>query len=105
MTDQFKNAIIEFNKEKQRFEREKEIFQIDIKTFMREKGIPVKVYFFGNRFGLDIDLNIHNWYDVPRKISLDVLSDFCKEFGCDFEYTACDGDRWIFSFDKLDIGY
>ena len=31
--------------------------------------------------------------------------DFCKEFGCDFEYNNCDGDRWVFSFNGMTIGY
>jgi len=95
---QFKDVLIEFDKVKQNLENEKKIFKIDVIVFMRKRGIPVKVLFFGDTFGLDIDININNVGKVPRKIPLDVLTDFCKEFGCDFEYTACDGDRWIFSF-------
>lgn len=101
----FRNVLIEFDKVKQNIEREKKTFAFDVKEFMRNKGIPVKVLFFGKTFGLDIDLNVSNWQDVPRKIPLDVLSDFCKEFGCDFEYNTCDGDRWIFSFNGMTIGY
>ena len=101
----FINVLIEFDKVKQNIEREKKIFAFDVKEFMRNKGIPVKVLFFGKTFGLDIDLNVSNWQDVPRKIPLDVLSDFCKEFGCDFEYNNYDGDRWIFSFNGMTIGY
>lgn len=102
---QFKDVLIEFDKAKQNLNDAKRSFQVDIIVFMRKRGIPVKVLFFGDSFGLDIDLNIKNWRDVPRKIPLDVLTDFCKEFGCEFEYTACDGDRWIFSFGGLSIGY
>ena len=101
----FINVLIEFDKVKQNIEREKKIFAFDVKEFMRNKGIPVKVLFFGKTFGLDIDVNVSNWQDVPRKIPLDVLSDFCKEFGCDFEYNNYDGDRWIFSFNGMTIGY
>ena len=101
----FRNVLIEFDKVKQNIEREKKTFAFDVKEFMRNKGIPVKVLFFGNTFGLDIDLNVSNWQDVPRKIPLDVLSDFCKEFGCEFEYNNYDGDRWIFSFNGMKIGY
>lgn len=101
----FRNVLIEFDKVKQNIEREKKTFAFDVKEFMRNKGIPVKILFFGKTFGLDIDVNVNNWQDVPRKIPLDVLSDFCKEFGCEFEYTNCDGHRWIFSFDKLNMGY
>ena len=101
----FINALIEFDKVKQNIEREKKTFAFDVKEFMRNKGIPVKILFFGKTFGLDIDVNVSNWQDVPRKIPLDVLSDFCKEFGCDFEYNTRDGDRWIFSFKGMTIGY
>ena len=90
----FKKCLIEFEKTKREF-----VF--NVKEFMRDKGIPVKLTFFGDTFGLDID----NMRDVPRKIPLDVLTDFCKDFGCEFEYTCCDGNRWIFSFNKLNMGY
>lgn len=101
----FRNVLIEFDKVKQNIEREKKTFAFDVKEFMRNKGIPVKVLFFGKTFGLDIDVNVSNLQDVPRKIPLDVLSDFCKEFGCDFEYNNYEGDRWIFSFNGMTIGY
>ena len=101
----FRNVLIEFDKVKQNIEREKKTFAFDVKEFMRNKGIPVNVLFFGKTFGLDINVNVSNLQDVPRKIPLDVLSDFCKEFGCDFEYNNYDGDRWIFSFNGMTIGY
>ena len=105
MTEQFKDVLIEFDKAKQNLDDAKRTFQFDVIVFMKKRGISVRVLFFGNSFGLDIDLNVSNWQDVPRKIPLDVLSDFCKEFGCEYEYTNCDGDRWIFSFNGLSMGY
>ena len=101
----FKNVLIEFDKTKENLKREKKTFEFDVREFMRNKGIPVKILFFGNTFGLDINLNVSNWQDVPRKIPLDVLSDFCNEFGCDFEYNNCDGNRWVFSFNGMDMKY
>lgn len=101
----FRNILIEFDKVTQNLVREKKTFEVDVKEFMRNKGIPVKILFFGKTFCLDIDVNVSNRQDIPRKIPLDVLSDFCKEFGCDFEYNTCDGDRWIFSFNEMKIGY
>ena len=101
----FKSCLVEFDKAKQIMDEEKIIFAFDVMEFMRDKGIPVKILFFGNTFGLDIDLNVKNWEDIPRKIPLDVLSDFCKEFDCQFEYSNCDGGRWIFSFNGLNMGY
>ena len=105
MTERFKDVLIEFDKARQNLDDAKRTFQIDVIVFMKKRGIPVRVLFFGNSFGLDIDLNVSNWQDVPRKIPLGVLSDFCKEFGCEYEYTNCDGDRWIFSFNGLGMGY
>ena len=101
----FKNILIEFDKVTQNLEKEKRTFKFDVQEFMRDRGIPVKVLFFGDTFGLDIDLNVHNWRDVPRKIPLDVLTDFCKEFGCEYERTIDSGDRWIFSFNGLSVGF
>lgn len=101
---QFKQYLLNFDKAKKTLEQEKMNFKFDVIGFMRNNGIPVKVLFFGNTFGLDIDVNIHNFSNVPRKIPLNVLSDFCEEFGCDFEYTNCDGERYIFSFNGLNMG-
>jgi len=101
----FKKCIIDFNKAKKDLEKSKRDFKYEVMDFMRDKGIPVNVLFFGDTFGLDIRLNIDNWQNIPRKIPLDVLTDFCKEFGCEFEYTNCDGERYIFSFNGLSLGY
>ena len=105
MNEQFKEAIIEFDKATQKFENEKRTFEYDVKIFMRDKGIPIKIAFFGSTFGLDIDLDAPNGSDIPRKIPINVLYDFCNEFGCDFERTACDGERWIFTFNGLNMTY
>ena len=103
MTKRFKNCLIEFDKAKQKLEREKTTFIFDVKEFMRDKGIPVRVLFFGDTFGLDIVVTMDNFRDVPRTIPLNVLMDFCDEFGCEFQYNNCDGNRWIFSFNGLDM--
>lgn len=101
----FKDCLVEFNNIKQELEYNKLKFAHEVSEFMRNKGIPVKVLFFGDCFGLDIDLNVPDWENVPLKIPLNVLTDFCNEFGCDFECTACKGERWIFGFDGLVMGY
>lgn len=102
---QFKNCLIEFDKAKQTFKRKKVAFVVDVMKFMEDKDIPIKVLFFGDTFGLDIVVNRYNFRDVPRTIPLKVLMDFCDEFGCEFQYTCCDGSRWIFSFNGLDMGH
>lgn len=101
----FKNFIINYDNVKQDFKKEQRAFKNDVRKFMLDKGIPVKVLFFGNTFGLDIDINFNNVGNVPRKIPLGFLMDFCKSFGCEFEYTNCDGKRYIFSFNGLTVGY
>ena len=100
----FKDCLIEYDKSKQNLKKNKRKFKYNVIEFMRNKGIPIKVLFFGNTFGLDIAININNVGNVPRKIPLDVLTDFCNKFGCEFEYTNCDGKRYIFSFNGLDMG-
>ena len=37
------------------------------------------------------------------KMTSKVLFDFCQEFGCEFTHTACDGDRYFFTFDDVDM--
>lgn len=105
---QFKDVLIEFDKAKRNLYSAKISFKADVTVFMKERGIPIKVSFFGDAFGLDIDYSVQDCdflRKTPRKIPLDVLTDFCKEFGCEFEYTNCEGRRYIFSFDKLDMLY
>lgn len=104
MNNRFKACLMEFDEITQKLKEEKREFAYAVETFMENKGIPVKVLFFGDTFGLDIRVTWDNYKDVPRKIPLNVLSDFCEEFGCEFEYTNCDGNRYIFTFGKLDMG-
>ena len=67
---------------------------------MENNGIKgIKLMFFGDAFGLDL------FSSNVSKIPLNVLVDFCEEFGCTFEYTNSDGHRYIFSFDGLSMGF
>lgn len=56
-----------------------------------------------------VEQNIHYYYGGDEVISsnfeftAEVLADFCKEFECEFEKTACDGDRYIFSLKDVDM--
>ena len=102
---EFKKSIIEFEKAKQELNKSKRKFVFDVKEFMRMHEIPVRVLFFGTTFGLDIEINWNNIGNAPRKIPLNVLTDFCNTFGCEFEYINCDGKRYIFSFDGLSMEY
>jgi len=103
--ENFKDCLIEFNKTKQNFNEIKEQFVYDVYDFMENKGILVRVLFFGDTFGLDIKRNWDNMTNSPRKIPLNVLTEFCNTFGCEFEYTKCGGSRYIFSFDGLNMEY
>ena len=100
---QFKDALINYNEAVQNLIEAKKSFKAAVVAFMKEKGIPVRVEFFGDTFGVDIRCRAMR--DTPLKIPLDVLTDFCKEFGCEYEYTNCDGKRYLFSFNKLDMRF
>lgn len=61
-----------------------------ITWFAIEKDIH---YYYG---GVEI---IHTDFDFSSK----VLYEFCEEFECEFDRTVCDGDRYIFTFDDVDM--
>lgn len=58
-------------------------------------------------FGVEKDL--HYYFSGSEIIKTDfkftakVLADFCEEFDCEFDHTSCDGDRYIFTFDDVDM--
>ena len=47
MTKNFKDCLIEFDKAQQNLNKSKTNFILDVRNFMRDKGVPVKVLFFG----------------------------------------------------------
>ena len=105
VNERFKQSLIEFHKSKNDYNKEKGIFASDVEYFMDRQGIPVRVHFFGQRFGVDIKRTISTYRTVPNKIPLNVLMKFCEEFGCEFEKTCCNGNRYFFTFGKLDMSY
>ena len=105
MNNIFKRDLLIYKKAQEQFDKDKKRFRTEIILFFGKYDIPVKVLFFGKTFGIDIDINLSNIGEVPHKIPVEVLYDFCKEFGCDFEETVCDGSRWIFSFEGMFMGY
>lgn len=57
-----------------------------------------------------IEKDIHYYYggaelidDKDFKFTSQVLFDFCNEFECEFDHTSCDGDRYIFTFNDVDM--
>ena len=56
-----------------------------------------------------VEKNIHYYYggntiiDTDFKFTSKVLFDFCNEFECEFDHTACDGRRYIFTFEDVDV--
>lgn len=56
-----------------------------------------------------IEKDIHYYYGSNEIIHTDfkftskVLFDFCNEFDCEFEHTGCDGNRYFFTFNDVDI--
>ena len=101
MNLRFKRAVTEYNHIISQFEDDKRLFIRDVENFFHKYRIPVKVLFFIDCFGIDINVNMNNVCEVPLSIPVKVLYEFCEEFGCDFKYTSCNGNRWIFSFDNL----
>lgn len=102
---QFKDALIEFDKAKKDFVKNRDKFKFDVMDFMKDKGIPVKVMFFTNFFEVAIDYYaINNFDTIPKQIPLDVLSDFCEKFGCVCDFSKCKGHRYFFKFNGLSMG-
>lgn len=85
-------------------------FQESVKQyFLKKYDTRVNVLLFGNTFGLENDSEFYMtsmaWGKYKAfEFSIQVLYDFCKEFGCEFEKTTCDGDRYIFYY-KDDNGF
>ena len=96
----FKQDIINWNNAQEEFKKSKGEFKFDCQEFMRNNGIKgVRLMFFGDTFGLDILCS------NVSKIPLNVLVDFCEKFGCTFERTIDSGERYIFNFDGLSMGF
>ena len=85
------------------------------KYFYDKYGIGINVYVWGSTFGIDKNLhiaytNMGKPYETEYEINtrkfefkINVLYEFCKDFECEFLYTTCDGDRYIFQFKDIDI--
>lgn len=101
----FKRGISVYNNAKNQYKEDLKQFKYDVINFMLEYDIPVKIYFFGNTFGIDIRRTFDDFGKVPLKIPIEVLYAFCKEFDCEFLYTTCDGHRWIFKIEGMSDTY
>lgn len=85
-----------------------EYFKDMIVQYFKEKyDFHVRVLTGVTWFAIEKDLNYY--YGNDRFIMSDfqftskVLYDFCQLFGCEFTHTACDGDRYFFTFDDVDM--
>lgn len=82
-----------------------------INYFLEKYDAHVRVLTFGDTFGLEKNMTYYTneFLNGNRDIRLDfkfdirVLSDFCDEFECEFLHTSCDGDRFIFNFNDVDM--
>ena len=105
----FKKRLKEYDELINQLKYDKEEFKYDVIRFMKSRGIPVRINFFGDTFGVDIHItkqDCSSESEVPLKIPLNVLMDFCNEFGCEYEHTIDSlGKRYIFSFNGLDMGF
>lgn len=97
---EFKKSIVEFEKAKQKLNKSKRKFVFDVKEFMRVHKLTVKVLFFGDTFGLDIVINWDNIGNSPRKIPLNVLTDFCNTLDVNLNIqTAMEKDIFLVLMD------
>lgn len=96
-----KESIEYRNKHKERLDK----FKYTIITYFQEKyGVNVRVKFFVDCFGVEQNF-LMNRTAGPFKFNQEVLYEFCKEFDCEFKYTACDGNRPIFTFNDVDTAH
>lgn len=111
MDKKIKNAVKEL-KDSIRYRSEHirliEYFKSMIVQYFKEKyDFHVRVLTGVTWFAIEKDL--HYYYGGNRFIMSDfkmtskVLFDFCQEFECEFTHTACDGDRYFFTFDDVDM--
>lgn len=105
---QLKESIEYRNKHKEHLNK----FKYAIITYFQEKyDVNVRVKFFVDCFGVEQDfLMSRNDFLMSRnaklfKFNQEVLYEFCKEFDCEFKYTACDGSRPIFTFNDVDTSH
>ena len=97
---EFKKSIVEIEKAKQKLNKSKRKFVFDVKEFMRVHKLTVKVLFFGDTFGLDIVINWDNIGNSPRKIPLNVLTDFCNTLDVNLNIqTAMEKDIFLVLMD------
>lgn len=95
---QLKESIEYRNKHKEHLDK----FKYAIIIFFKEKyGVNVQVHFFVDCFGVEQNF-LMDWNAKLFKFNQEVLYEFCKEFDCEFKYTACDGSRPIFTFNDMD---
>jgi len=85
-----------------------EYFKDMIVQYFKEKyDFHVRVLTGVTWFAVEKDL--HYYYGNDRFIMSDfrftskILYDFCQEFECEFVETCCDGDRYLFTFEDVDM--
>lgn len=95
---QLKESIEYRNKHKEYLNK----FKRAIITYFQEKyNVNVSVELFVDCFGVEQDFLISRNAKL-FKFNQEVLYEFCKEFDCEFKYTACNGSRPIFTFNDVD---
>ena len=78
--------------------------------FWKEYDVPVSVLTGVTWFAIEKNISIVRNMDSDKaehmwkfEFTIDVLYKFCKTFECKFEHTACDGHRYVFTFDDVDM--
>ena len=98
IVNQLKESIEYRNKHKRYLDK----FKYAIMTFFQERyDVNVRVEFFVDCFGVEQNFLMSRNAKL-FKFNQEVLYEFCKEFDCEFKYTACNGSRPIFTFTDVD---
>lgn len=110
MTEKIDKIVKELKKSiEYRAEHKKLIdeFLRQVRHFFIEKyDIYVRTPTFVDSFGVELDPNCHYLNKRPHDfMQINMLADFCQTFGCEFEHTACDGTRYIFTYTDVDMSH
>lgn len=89
-----KKIIEEFKRAIKNYFLEKYDFHINVLTFVTHFAIEQNIPYYYR--GEEI---IHTDFKFTAK----VLYDFCNDFECEFIETCCDGERYIFTFEDVDM--
>lgn len=81
-----------------------------VNYFLTKYDVHVNVLKFGDSFGIEKDYNYYSkqlkfCHGDAFKFNSKVLFEFCNDFECEFIHTSCEGERYVFTFEDVDMKY